>query len=324
MTYASRLALIAQILTPFQIPLFNANTTMRPCEAFVALIALPSLAFAVTLRDFTPRVDDLPEKCNTVYTQDITGCSDTDFTTGTCSTSCVRGLNAIAFSIEGACGSLDLEGVSVLSAFIEGKGPSSLCPNADEVLAGGSGSEADTTSAQSTAQQSPTDAHTTSAPKATIVSSTSIANSAPQSFSSLLVDTRRTVETTTESTTTTRLSAPIYSDTTLELSGTTAVSATASAEIGTTLMTQPAQTSNAQTDILLDSSPVPSTITSTIGAPPSSTDSSDSDDSSNGNSGGGSPFDTQNNPGENGAGSMASTVSTYLVGLPLALLLAAL
>ncbi|GAB7357870.1 hypothetical protein MBLNU230_g0041t1 [Neophaeotheca triangularis] len=270
---------------------------MRLPHSILALIALASPVLSVSLSDFTPRVQDLPDQCQKVYTQQITGCSASDFTQENCSSSCVKGLDAIAYSVEGACGSLGLSGLNTLTAFLNGEGPSSLCPNANDVLdgSGGGGSES-------------IEAPATTAPFTSIVSSTRVASSATQS-SSLMVDTteRPAIETSTAQT-----SVPLFSDTTMQLPSsatefTTEAIATADS----------AQPTSSETLIMLDTSGPQATNTGTMEDSLSDSDSDDdsSGDSSNGNSGGGSPFDPAGSPGESSVSHSATTESTLLLGM---------
>ncbi|KAF2168230.1 hypothetical protein M409DRAFT_53527 [Zasmidium cellare ATCC 36951] len=145
---------------------------MRFSRPTLALLALPTTILAVSLSDFTPRVSDLPSSCQTVYTQSINGCQASDFSSGTCSTACVKALNSFTSKVKTACGNKDIEGGNIISTFLSGGGPVSLCPNANRVLGG----DSDSTTA----------AATTSAPAAskTAINSKASSSSATSTSSS--------------------------------------------------------------------------------------------------------------------------------------------
>ncbi|KAK4630861.1 hypothetical protein CLAFUW4_03165 [Fulvia fulva] len=158
---------------------------MRYHTSTFALLALPATVLAVSLADFKPRVSDLPSKCQTVYTETIDGCSPTDFTASTCSTGCVKALQALVADVKSACGNEDISGENVIAAFLNNAGPQGLCTNANAVL--GSGST--TTSPASSSKPSPSSSATpTSSRQASSTSSevtTSTAASSTKTATSL-------------------------------------------------------------------------------------------------------------------------------------------
>ncbi|EME86177.1 uncharacterized protein MYCFIDRAFT_82104 [Pseudocercospora fijiensis CIRAD86] len=158
----------------------------------VALLALPATTLAVSLSDFTPRVSNLPTRCEAVYTQTVHGCSSTDWEKDGCSEACVEGLQEIAADVKSACENEDITGQNIIVAYLAGSGPSSLCPNAAAILGGGSSSNSDTDSSTSTPSTRPgassalsTPSSTSSTPKSTKPSATSTAASETETVSSV-------------------------------------------------------------------------------------------------------------------------------------------
>lgn len=103
---------------------------MRNLRRDVAILALPALSNAVALSDMTPRATGLPSACNDVYTQEIAGCTPSDFQSRDCSQKCISGLEALVQPIQDACGGHGLEGENLVVAFLAGVGPQQICPNA--------------------------------------------------------------------------------------------------------------------------------------------------------------------------------------------------
>ncbi|TKA61170.1 hypothetical protein B0A55_12029, partial [Friedmanniomyces simplex] len=108
---------------------------MRSSYAPLALLALPTATLAVSLIDFPPRVSGLPSSCQSLYTQSISACQPSDFTTKTCSLVCINALQAMTGNIKSACSDTNAVGQSVLLAFLNDNGPEAICPNAAAILA---------------------------------------------------------------------------------------------------------------------------------------------------------------------------------------------
>ncbi|KAF2276804.1 uncharacterized protein EI97DRAFT_346404, partial [Westerdykella ornata] len=90
---------------------------------------------ALSLANFTPRIENLPSRCHAVYTTQIQGCQAGDFTTqsGTCSSQCVSGLVTIMQAVETACAGVDVPETSVIGIFLLGLGVQTLCPGIEVV-----------------------------------------------------------------------------------------------------------------------------------------------------------------------------------------------
>ncbi|KAF2654035.1 hypothetical protein K491DRAFT_578124, partial [Lophiostoma macrostomum CBS 122681] len=84
---------------------------------------------AVSLNSFTPRLDNLPPACDTVYRQQITGCTANDFLTKQCTTPCINGLIAIQHLVIDNCHDASVSAGSVIGAFRSGSGIPWVCSN---------------------------------------------------------------------------------------------------------------------------------------------------------------------------------------------------
>lgn len=115
---------------------------------------------SVSLANFTPRIENLPSTCQSVYVRAIRGCQESDFTDNgqgkTCSASCVTGLVEIQKAIQTACGSVDVPETSIIGVFLLGSGIPILCPNIVVTTIGGTPTMMMTSQAPQTTT-SPTD-----------------------------------------------------------------------------------------------------------------------------------------------------------------------
>lgn len=106
----------------------------RPSMLFIASLFVLQYASAVTLNDFTPRLNDLTGTCQTIYTSDIDGCTGQDFQSGECSSSCVSTLLSLGTAIRKSCQGQHDDGSNIIAAFIKGQGAQSLCKNAASAM----------------------------------------------------------------------------------------------------------------------------------------------------------------------------------------------
>lgn len=103
---------------------------MRVRLKYAALLALPALAHAVSLSAWTPRAENLPPACEAIYTAPIPGCTVKDFTSRTCSQSCLQALEALVEPVKHACAGMGVGGRNLIVAFLANVGPQEICPNA--------------------------------------------------------------------------------------------------------------------------------------------------------------------------------------------------
>ncbi|KAF4304268.1 hypothetical protein GTA08_BOTSDO08297 [Botryosphaeria dothidea] len=198
------------------------------------LSLLAALARAVSLSDFTPRVEDLSSQCDAVYNRQIKDCSASDLQTGdNCSVACISGLVAIAESVKSACANDDIAETSIIGVFLLGKGPQILCSNIAATTLGGGQTSKTTTS--SITQQSSTlelSSQTTDA-GTTIVAGTSTSTTADATSTAASTEASSTSaeETTTAETTAAATTSSV--ETTAE-STTAATSSTSSEAASTT------------------------------------------------------------------------------------------
>ena len=92
--------------------------------AFLCSLLLPQ-ALAVSLADFKPYATDLSKGCEMVYTSQISGCQQSDFTSGACSVKCVNALNALVPTVSSKC--QGVTGNNIIVAMMLGQGTSNLC-----------------------------------------------------------------------------------------------------------------------------------------------------------------------------------------------------
>lgn len=120
---------------------------MRTFRISAILVGLPLTAMASSLQDWAPHIDlsSLTSACQIAYTQQISGCSSSDFQTGaSCSAACVKGLEILATTAKKACGSEDHTSdttsdsgntvpvalsSNIIVSFVDGTGPERVCPN---------------------------------------------------------------------------------------------------------------------------------------------------------------------------------------------------
>ena len=144
----------------------------------------------ISLSNFTPRIDNLPTKCKTVYDTKIDACVSSDFALGaTCSSACVAGLTKIGAAVKTGCASVDVGETSIIGVFQNDLGIAALCPNNQQTTSSSSSSTAQTTLQTSTRTSTPVT--TTAAPP------TSTTQPSRASSSGLNLDTTATGATST-------------------------------------------------------------------------------------------------------------------------------
>ncbi|KAF2262981.1 hypothetical protein CC78DRAFT_293548 [Lojkania enalia] len=110
---------------------------MRSSSRTVVMSGLVAIGVSATnsvsLSNFTPRIENLPSECQTVYNRPIQGCTAEDFTSSDrselCSTDCVVGLVEIAKDVQQACSNVDVPETSIIGVFLLGFGVEALCPD---------------------------------------------------------------------------------------------------------------------------------------------------------------------------------------------------
>ncbi|KAF2185864.1 hypothetical protein K469DRAFT_575393 [Zopfia rhizophila CBS 207.26] len=95
----------------------------------LVLSGVTSSASAISLANFTPRIENLPAQCQAVYTRQIAGCQAGDFSANArCSKPCIDGLVAIQQAVSTGCGNVDVPETSIIGVFLLGVGIPALCP----------------------------------------------------------------------------------------------------------------------------------------------------------------------------------------------------
>lgn len=252
---------------------------MRVTSRSAALLALlPALGNAVSLSDMTPRASNLPSACNKIYTSQISGCGVSDFTTQSCSDTCVEALQAMVGPIKQACGGQGLSGSNLIVAFLANVGPQQICPNAEIPSSDSNSQQQSTPSPTPSPRPSPSSSPTEA-------STTTTAESSSAASQSLLVDSSSRT-----SLTRTRTQRPSFSGT--ETAGPLSSSSTSTTDAASSRTYDPyAATSSAAADTQ-----------------------DDGQAAANAQSGGGSPFDDEGNM-FSGADSLSSTSVLVSLGI---------
>ncbi|CAI6332289.1 unnamed protein product [Periconia digitata] len=123
---------------------------------------------SISLSNFTPRIENLPITCQNAYESSIQGCTKDDFG-GSCSSSCIQGLNRITTVVVANCKSVNVPGNSIIGVFMAGGGVQALCPNVQA------------TTAPSSSATPPPQTSTIPAPPPPTTSSSSQADETPES-----------------------------------------------------------------------------------------------------------------------------------------------
>ncbi|KAJ4987656.1 hypothetical protein SVAN01_06823 [Stagonosporopsis vannaccii] len=140
----------------------------------------------ISLSNFTPRIDNLPAQCKTVYNTKIDACVSSDFSVGaTCSSGCLAGLAKIGAAVKTGCTGVDVGETSIIGVFQNDLGIAALCPNNRQTSSSSPSPTARTTLQTNTRTSAP--ATTTAAPP------TSTAQSSSASSSGLNLDTTATL-----------------------------------------------------------------------------------------------------------------------------------
>jgi hypothetical protein len=143
-------------------------------HAFLLMGIVAATGGDIALSSFTPRIDNLPSQCKSVYNSKIDGCTPSDFAGNPCSQSCLRGLAQIGDAVKKSCSSVDVGETSIIGVFQNDIGIAALCPN--------NRNSPSTTAESSTAAQTSTRASSTDTSTRTSTSSSS--STAPTSKSS--------------------------------------------------------------------------------------------------------------------------------------------
>ncbi|UPX17438.1 uncharacterized protein EKO05_0007792 [Ascochyta rabiei] len=112
----------------------------------------------ISLSNFTPRIDNLPTPCKTVYNTKIDACVSSDFVVGAkCSSGCLAGLTKIGAAVQTGCAGVDVGETSIIGVFQNNIGIDALCPNNQQAATSSSpSSTARTTLPTSTRTPTPT------------------------------------------------------------------------------------------------------------------------------------------------------------------------
>lgn len=125
----------------------------------LAMLSAASTVSAVSLASFTPRINNLPPTCQSVYTTTIEGCRAEDFgSSNRCSSACVQGLAKITESVLRGCADVDVGETSIIGVFQNGLGIQALCPGVSVTTVGSTTatSTRSTTTVQSTSSRATT------------------------------------------------------------------------------------------------------------------------------------------------------------------------
>ncbi|KAF2686839.1 hypothetical protein K458DRAFT_441548 [Lentithecium fluviatile CBS 122367] len=122
--------------------------------ALVSVAGVASATQAISLANFTPRIENLPSSCSAAYTASIEGCQASDFDVANgarCSAQCVQGLIKIADLVTTQCANVDVPETSIIGVFMLGAGVPAVCPGVEVTTIGSSSTQAPTS--QTTTQE---------------------------------------------------------------------------------------------------------------------------------------------------------------------------
>ncbi|PVI05170.1 hypothetical protein DM02DRAFT_108897 [Periconia macrospinosa] len=144
---------------------------------------------SISLSNFTPRIENLPNTCQNAYTSAIQGCTKDDFASNArCSASCIQGLTRITTVVTQNCKGVNVPETSIIGVFLLNKGVEALCPSARATSSAASSPPPSstqpappppaTTSSSSQAQETP-DSSSAPPPESTASSSSSTQPASP-------------------------------------------------------------------------------------------------------------------------------------------------
>ncbi|KAF1349348.1 hypothetical protein EJ07DRAFT_169413 [Lizonia empirigonia] len=149
----------------------NLSLSIAICGILFAGLAAAT-GGEISLSNFTPRIDNLPTQCKTVYNTKIDACVASDFTVGaTCSSGCLAGLAKIAAAVKTGCAGVDVGETSIIGIFQNDLGIDALCPNNRQATTSSSPSSTARTTLQTSTRTSATVTTTEVAPTSTAQSS---------------------------------------------------------------------------------------------------------------------------------------------------------
>lgn len=105
------------------------NPLLYALMSIAAVAGVASATQAISLANFTPRIENLPSSCSQAYTSTIEGCTAGDFSPDVrCSAQCVQGLLQIANVVKRQCANVDVPETSIIGVFMLGAGVPAVCP----------------------------------------------------------------------------------------------------------------------------------------------------------------------------------------------------
>lgn len=152
-------------------------------SVIMSVAGVASATQAISLANFTPRIENLPSLCSAAYTSTIEGCQAGDFAANArCSAQCVQGLVKIAELVTRQCANVDVPETSIIGVFMLGAGVPAVCPGVQVTTIGKSSTQPATT--QAPPEQTTTEAETTSTSESSSAAATDSASSASSTSSS--------------------------------------------------------------------------------------------------------------------------------------------
>jgi len=119
------------------------NPLLSALMSLAAVAGVASATQAISLSNFTPRIENLPSLCSQAYTSTIEGCQASDFSSNVrCSAQCVQGLVRIADLVSRQCANVDVPETSIIGVFMLGAGVPAVCPGVVVTTIGRSSTQA--------------------------------------------------------------------------------------------------------------------------------------------------------------------------------------
>jgi hypothetical protein len=162
------------------------NPSFAAIMSIAAVAGVASATQAISLANFTPRIENLPSSCSQAYTSTIAGCQASDFSPNVrCSAQCVQGLLQIADVVKRQCSNVDVPETSIIGVFMLGAGVPAVCPGIVVTTIGRSSTQGYyPTSSQAPPEQTTTQAQASSSAASSSAAATDSASSSASTTSS--------------------------------------------------------------------------------------------------------------------------------------------
>ncbi|KAL2049405.1 hypothetical protein ABVK25_010309 [Lepraria finkii] len=154
-------------------------------------VVLPTVG-AITLSSFQP-INGFSTACVNAYNTPLSGCTASDFSSGDCSTSCIEFLDSLTNVLNAECQGSSAYPDTLVGAFFQGEGTSTLCPNVKGQGSGGGGRSVSSATDVLTALASSYTHGTVQATTSTIIATKSISDATSSTASAASTTTSQVI-----------------------------------------------------------------------------------------------------------------------------------